>query len=138
MTERKDQRFTAARKQLALAYVQLDEAATASWPPPDEADCVSMCFYSFENAVVAAAIALQIQWKKRHPDKAKIAARLAKEGHVSRDVSALLGSLNNLRKDVSYGHSGPELKTTNLEGLVADLEQYLVEIEQVISNAEGN
>ena len=138
MIEGNDQRFTAAREQLALAHAQWDEAATASWAPPDEADCISKCFYSYENGVVAAAIALQIQWKKQHPDKAKIAARLAKEGLVSRDVSALLGRLNNLRKDVSYGHPGPDLKTTNLEDLVADLEQYLVEIEQVISNAEGN
>ena len=137
MTERKDHRFTEARRQLALAQDQWDNAATDWWSPTDAAGCVSKCFYSFENAVVAAAIALQIRWKKQHADKATIAQRLAQKGHVTKDVSELLGSLNDLRKDISYGEPGPELKAMDLEDLLADLENYLDEVEQVIDNAEG-
>jgi len=34
--------------------------------------CVSKCFYAFENAVAAAAIALGLEWKKtQHQDKIK-------------------------------------------------------------------
>ena len=55
MTETREERVGEAREQLGLANRQWDDAAAAAWDPPDAADCVSKCFYAFENAVVAAA-----------------------------------------------------------------------------------
>src|SRR5438876_9685246 len=109
MTQSKSEWMAEARKHLAIASKQWDEASTAWWPPTDAAECVTKCFYAFENAIVAAAIALEIPWKKQHPDKAKIAAELAKQQKVSADISSQLIALNALRKDVSYDEPGPEL-----------------------------
>ena len=58
MSDTKGDRIAEARKQLALANRQWDEASTAAWEPAEPAECVSKCFYAFENAVVAAAMAL--------------------------------------------------------------------------------
>ena len=55
MSDTKDERVNKARRHLTLATRQWDDAYTASWEPTEPADCVSDCFYAFENAVVAAA-----------------------------------------------------------------------------------
>src|SRR5687767_14239323 len=109
MTKSKKARVAEARGHLDLAKQQWDDAATDSWEPTDAAGCVTNCFYAFENAVVAAAEALGMPWKKTHPDKALIAAELAKQKKVAVDISARLVELNTLRKDVSYGEPGQEL-----------------------------
>src|SRR4051794_6618390 len=78
--------ITKARKHLRIANRQWNDASTAWFPPTDAADCVSKCFYAFENAVVAAATVLDIEWKKTHPDKIRVAGMLVKNGHVKSDV----------------------------------------------------
>lgn len=136
MTQSKTQRISGARKHLDLAKGQCDDATTAWWPPTNAADCVSKSFYGYENAVVAAAIALGIPWKKTHPDKQRIAAELAGNGRVTTDISALLAQLDKLRKDVSYDEPGPELEAVDLEDLVSELETFLDQVSQVIQDVE--
>jgi len=123
-----------ATKHLARAKIQWDEACTHSWEPAEPADCVSKCFYSYENALVAVAVALGYQWTKKHYEKAALAARLFKERHLKTDISGRLVELNELRKDVSYGEPGEELKKMSLEDLVSDLESFLDEVESMISS----
>ena len=136
MTGKKDPRFARARKQLVLAEKQWDQAAVAWWEPTDASGCVSNCFYSFENAIVACAIALRIRWTKNHLHKAQIAEQLAQQGHVTQDVSDLLGSLNEIRKDISYGEPGPDLSAIDLEDLLSELETYIADVKQTIDKLE--
>ena len=58
MAKSKKDRLKEAKGHLARAKDQWDRAATDSWEPADPAECVTKCFYSYENAVVAAATAL--------------------------------------------------------------------------------
>ena len=83
MPDTKDKRIAEARKQLETATRQSDEAYTASWMPTDPAECISKCFYAFENAVVAAVMALGIPWEKNHRKKADLAATLFDTGKVA-------------------------------------------------------
>jgi len=136
MTETKEERVGEAREQLALANRQWDDAAAAAWDPPDAADCVSKCFYAFENAVVAAAMALGIQWEKNHGKKADLAAELSDRGEVKKDIRSLLRRLNDVRKDISYEEPGPELADIDLEDLVGELEEYLGEVDALIDKVE--
>ena len=133
MTETKEERVGEAREQLAVANRQWDDAAAAAWDPPDAADCVSKCFYAFENAVVAAAIALDIGWEKHHGKKADLAAELFDRGEVTRDIRSLLRHLNDVRKDISYEEPGPELANIDLEELVGELEEYLGEVDAFLN-----
>ena len=126
-----------ARRHLAIAESQWDEASTDWWPPTDAAGCVTKCFYAFENGVVAAAIALGIPWKKQHPDKVRIAEELAAQGKVTIDISDRLKELNGLRKDVSYDEPGPELAGVDLESLLGELEMYLDQVKSIINDVEG-
>ena len=136
MTEIKEERVGEAREQLALANRQWDDAAAAAWDPPDAADCVTKCFYAFENAVVAAAMALGIQWEKNHGKKADLAAELSDRGEVKKDIRSLLRHLNDVRKDISYEEPGPELTDIDLEDLVGELEEYLGEVDALIDKVE--
>jgi hypothetical protein len=104
--------------------------------PTNAADCVSKSFYGYEHAVVAAAIALKLPWKRTHPDKQRVAAKLASAGKVTTDISALLADLDKLRKDVSYDEPGPELQGLDLEDLISGLETFLEEVERIIQDAE--
>lgn len=137
MTKSKKARVAEARAHLELAKDQWDDAATDSWEPTDAAGCVTKCFYAFENAVVAAAEALGMSWKKTHPDKVTIAAELAAQKKVSVDITTRLVELNTLRKDVSYGEPGQDLAAVDLEDLVTELETYLNEVEAIIDDVEG-
>lgn len=95
--------LTNARNHLDLARKQWDNAATDSWEPEEPASCVTSVFYAYENVVVALAEVFDIKWKKNHYDKADIAAQLAKDGKLSKDISQLMLPLNGLRKDVYPG-----------------------------------
>jgi hypothetical protein len=53
-----------ARELLSLAREQWEKAAVHSWEPSDPAECVSLAFYSYENAVEAAALAVGEPLKK--------------------------------------------------------------------------
>lgn len=136
MNDTSTDRVAAAREHLARAETQRDEAATAAWEPPEPADCVSKCFYAFENAVVAAAIALGIPWEKNHWRKAELAAKLYKTGNLTTDISERLLDLNGARKDISYGDPGPVLAETDLEDLVSDLDDYLIQVTSIVDAVE--
>ena len=138
MATTKDQRVAEARRHLELATAQWDDAAVASWEPADPAGCVSTCFYAFENAVVAAAIALDIPWKKNHWQKATVAATLFALGKVKTNISDTLLHLNEVRKDISYGDPGPLLADTNLEDLVSDLDNYVAQVTMILDEVEDS
>ncbi|MFI5070566.1 MAG: hypothetical protein ACHP8A_06725, partial [Terriglobales bacterium] len=59
-------RLKEAGTHLARARDQFGRASVDSWEPADPAECVTKCFYSYENAVVAAATALGASWTKKH------------------------------------------------------------------------
>jgi pimeloyl-ACP methyl ester carboxylesterase len=44
--------------------------------------------------------------------------------------------LNKLRKDVSYGEPGYDLKDADLEDIVTDLEKFVAEVEAIVTKAE--
>jgi len=121
---------------LERARRQWDQALTHSWEPEEPGECVTKCFYAYENAVVAAATALGAKWTKKHYEKAELAKKLFEENKLKNNVSDRLARLNELRKDVSYDEPGPELAETDLEDLVSDLENFLDEVDELISNIE--
>ena len=133
MPDTKDERIAEARKQLEIATRQFDEACTASWMPTEPAECISKCFYAFENAVVAAAMALGIPWKKDHRKKADLAATLFDTGKATKNISELLIELNDVRKDISYGEAGQTLEDMDLDDLLSDLKDYLSQVESLIN-----
>jgi hypothetical protein len=93
-----------------------------------------MAFYSYENAVVAAAIAMGYKWQITHPSKVEIAQRLVRDGKVKTDIGERLTDLNRLRKDVSYGDPGDELSIVDLEDVVAELEEFIDEVNDLLSS----
>ena len=121
---------------MARARAQWDRATVDSWEPRDPAECVTKCFYSYENALVAAATALGTVWTKKHYEKAALAKRLFEQNKLKTDVSDLLVELNELRKDVSYGDPGQELSEVNLEDLVSQLELFLDEVRELVAVIE--
>lgn len=121
---------------MARARDQWDRAAVDSWSPEEPAECVTKCFYSYENALVAAATALGVAWTKKHYEKAALAKSLFKENKLKTDVSDLLVRLNELRKDVSYGDPGEELSEVDLEDLVSELESFLNEVGELVAAVE--
>jgi len=136
MAKSKKERLKDANAHLVRARDQWDRAATDSWEPADPAECVTKCFYSYENALVAAATALGIAWTKKHYEKAVLAKKLFEDNKLKTDVSDRLVKLNELRKDVSYGDPGEELSEIDLEGLVSDLELFLDEVSELVSSLE--
>lgn len=107
-----------------------------AWEPAEPAECVTKCFYSYENTLVAAATVLGIAWTKKHYEKAALAKRLFEENKLKTDISDLLVKLNELRKDVSYGDPGEELSEVDLEDLVSDLELFLDEVSELVASLE--
>jgi hypothetical protein len=136
MAKSKKDRLKEARAHLARARVQWDRAAVDSWEPADPAECVTKCFYAYENGVVAAATALGTAWTKKHYEKAALAKRLFEQNKLKTDVSDRLAELNELRKDVSYGDPGEQLLDIDLEDLVSDLERFLDEVDELVNSEE--
>jgi hypothetical protein len=122
---------------LTKARRQWDRAAVASYAPAEPDLCVTLAFYAYENAIVAVAEAISRRWTKNHYEKADLAAALARDGIVKTDVRNRLLELNALRKDISYGIPGPDLSKIDLEDLVASLESFLDEVEQVLRDRAG-
>ena len=123
-----------AHAALEISKKQLHKASVHSWEPSDPAQCVTMAFYSYENAVVAAATAMGYEWQATHPSKVNVAKRLAKEGKVKVDIGERLTDLNRLRKDVSYGEPGDELSDIDLEDVVGELEEFINEVGDLLSS----
>lgn len=136
MAKSKKARLKEAEAHLARARKQWNGAAVDSWDPAEPADCVTKCFYSYENALVAAATALGTAWTKKHYEKATLAKKLFEQNKLKTDISDLLAELNELRKDVSYGDPGEDLSETNLEELVSGLELFLDEVGELIATVE--
>jgi hypothetical protein len=136
MAKSKKARLKEASTHLSRAKNQWDSATVDSWDPAEPADCVTKCFYSYENALVAAATALGAAWTKKHYEKATLAKKLFEQNALKTDVSDLLVNLNELRKDVSYGDPGEELRQTDLEQLVSKLESFLDEVTELLARLE--
>jgi uncharacterized protein YutE (UPF0331/DUF86 family) len=120
-----------ARVHLKRAQTQSDDARVAWYPPTNIAACVTNCFYAYEAAVVAAAIAVGEPWLEDHREKQKLAKKLADEGHLSSDISDLLYRLNGLRMDASYSEIDEEIEE-ELEDLLNDLESFLSEVNELL------
>jgi hypothetical protein len=125
-----------ARRHLDLAKKQWESAACDAWAPEDAAGCVTNAFYAYENLVVAVAEARGREWEPSHYKKAKLAAALFSEKLLITDVSETILTLNNLRKDVSYGDPGFELADANLGDIVGDLEAFCNEVESIVATLE--
>lgn len=136
MAKSKKDRLKEANAHLGRARAQWDQATVDAWEPAEPADCVTKCFYSYENALVAAATALGAVWTKKHYEKAALAKRLFEQNKLKTDVSDLLVRLNELRKDVSYGDPGPELSEIDLEDVVSQLELFLDEVAEIVAALE--
>ncbi len=136
MAKSKKDRLKEANTHLTRARDQWDRALVDSWSPEEPAECVTKCFYSYENALVAAATALGAAWTKKHYEKADLARRLFAQNKLKTDISGLLVRLNELRKDVSYGDPGEELSEVDLENLVSQLEVFLDEVGELVESLE--
>jgi len=136
MAKSKKERLKEANTHLGRARDQWDRAAVDSWEPADPAECVTKCFYAYENALVAAATALGTAWTKKHYEKAALAKRLFEQNKLKTDVSDRLVELNELRKDVSYGDPGEELSEVDLEDLVSGLDLFLNEVGELVTGLE--
>ena len=106
------------------------------WEPTDPAECVGKCFYAFENAVVAAATALGRSWEKNHRHKALLAGSLFDDGKVTKNIHDTLVKLNDVRKDIVYGEPGLMIEEIDLKNLVSELDEYLIQIEQLVDPVE--
>ncbi|HEY6770697.1 MAG TPA: hypothetical protein VI386_38630 [Candidatus Sulfotelmatobacter sp.] len=128
MAKSKKDQLKEAHAHLARAKDQFD-CAVDSWEPADPAECVTKCFYAYENGLVAAATALGAAWTKKHYEKVALAKQLFEQNKLKTE-------LNELRKDVSYGDPGEDLSLVDLEGLVSDLELFLGEVDELVTNME--
>lgn len=86
--------------------------------------------------MVAAATALGTAWTKKHYEKADLAKRLFEQNKLKTDIGDVLVNLNELRKDISYGEPGDELSQVDLEDLVSELERFLDEVSELVTNLE--
>ena len=50
-----------------------------------------------------------MRWTRNHYDKAELAASLARDGKLTKDLHDLMLHLNDVRKDISYGEPGSDL-----------------------------
>jgi len=126
----------AAREHLNLASQQWERASSDAWEPADAPSCVTNVFYAYENLIVAVAEATNKPWVKDHYKKAKLAAEFAETKVLSKDLSDQMLRLNTLRKDVSYGEPGMELREEDLEALVNDLETTINEVTEIVTRLE--
>ncbi len=95
-----------------------------------------MAFLAYENAIVAVAEAKEIRWEKIHAKKAELAKKLCGDGILRTDVSETLRELNELRKNVEYDEPGQALSELDLEELISNLEEFINEVEGVITHGK--
>jgi hypothetical protein len=125
-----------AKKKLTLARSQLERVQSACWDPSDAIEAVTFAFYAYENALEAVTEARGEKFTRKHWEKSKIAGNLKKKGILSLDIEKRLCDLNDLRKSVSYGEPGPALQELDLEELATQLENFIDEVENIVSSAE--
>ena len=83
-----------------------------------------------EAAVVALAESEGIDTRRRHDMKADAAGELFRRGIVSEDLSEVLRSLNQVRKDATYEGEDPDLSVEDLEALAERIETIVVVAER--------
>ena len=121
------------KDKFTLAKEQLDRANGSWGGTNDEPENVIMwCFYALENAVVAAAEATGWKWKRTHHDKVELAKKLHSKGIVNLDVSGLLTTLNEARKDVAYGEPGSMLREIDLEDMLSQVEEFMEQVKGIL------
>ena len=108
---------------LGLARQQLARVQVATTDPVDWSDLALYAFYALENAVAAAADHFAVSWQTTHPSKVA-AARELHTKHGLPDVSALLTTLNTLRKSEAYGETPPPRSIT-AENIATEVEQFV-------------
>ncbi len=136
---KKTDRLKEARARLRVAKGQWDGASIDSWEPQEPAECVTKCFYAYENALTAAATALGVKWTKKHYEKVKLARELFEANKLKTDVSSEIERLNELRKDIQYGELNAydeDGDPIDLEDLVSNLELFIDEVDEVINALE--
>lgn len=90
-----------ARDHLDLAEKHLEKVLAAWNEPTDWLDLTVYGFYCIENAVMAAALHLDVRVARSHPSKSS-AARILHGSHRLPEVAPLLERLNQARKAVVY------------------------------------
>jgi uncharacterized protein (UPF0332 family) len=124
-----------ARGRLAKAKVQWERACTDSWEPQEPGECITKCFYSYENALTAAVIVVGMEATTKHHEKARLAKELYNNKKLKTDVSATLSHLNTLRKNIQYDELLNE-EEVDLEGVTSNLELFLNEVEELIASID--
>ena len=71
-----------------------------------------------------------IDTRRRHDLKADAAGELFRRGIVSDDLSEVLRSLNQVRKDATYEGEDPDLSAEDLEALAERIETIVVVAER--------
>jgi hypothetical protein len=115
---------------LALAEKHLEKVLAAAWEPTDWLDLALYGFYCLENAVMAAALQLEVPIARSHPLKIN-AARALYEEHGLPEVATLLERLNAARKAVAYGDV--DLPDLDAEDVAADVEAYVISVREVVA-----
>lgn len=106
-----------------LAKEQLARVQVASWDPIDWADISSYGLYALENATVAAADHLGLQWERNHWSKAALAEQLAQDYGLP-PVALLMRTLNAVRKSEVYGEPRAPIETS-AEDVAIAIEDYV-------------
>ncbi|CAN5561201.1 hypothetical protein BH20ACT23_BH20ACT23_30130 [soil metagenome] len=119
---------------LRLAREQLAKVQVAWLDPVDWSDLTIYGMHACENAVVAAAEALDISVKRTHWDKVDVADRLHND-HKLPDIAALLRELNELRKGFAYGEMTID-PTMSAEDIAGGVEHYLDAVSDLLERVQ--
>jgi len=111
-----------AREHLSTAQRELDAGAFVP--------AIMFLHLAAEAAVVALAESEGIDTRRRHDLKADAAEELFRRGIVSEDLSEVLRSLNQVRKDATYEGEDPDLSAEDLETLAQRIETIVVVAER--------
>jgi HEPN domain-containing protein len=111
-----------ARKHLSTAQHELDGGAFVP--------AIMFLHLAAEAAVVALAESVGIDTRRRHDLKADAAGELFRRGVVTEDLSEVLRSLNQVRKDATYEGEDPDLSAEDLETLAQRIATIVVAAER--------
>lgn len=122
------------RDHLDLAEKHLEKVLAAWDEPTDWLDLTLYGFYCIENAVMAAALHLDVRVARSHPSKIA-AARVLHESHRLPEVAPLLERLNQARKAVAYGDV--DLPDMDAEDASRAVEEYVIAVRDLLSGGAG-
>ena len=106
------------------------ERAEPHVPDGDVTQAITWLHLAAEAAIDALADEHNIDTKKSHPTKAKVARELHNDGRISVDLRGTLRLLNEARKSTNYDRTTPDLEGQSIEDIYA-------EVEQAVSDAEA-